>query len=149
MAILRTAAEAEVSTVIPALRYRDARAAIDFLCAVFGFRRHAVYEAADGSIAHAELSLGNGMVMLGSTVENAYGRNIVQPSEVSGKETQSPYLVVADADIVCKRAKTSGFEIVIDVKDEDYGGRGFTCRDLEGHLWSVGTYDPWRPVASG
>ena len=50
---------------------------------------------------------------------------------------------MADADAVYARAKVAGFEMVIDIKDEDYGGRGFTCRDPEGHLWNVGTYDPW------
>jgi len=54
------------STVIPAQRYRNAPAAIDWLCQVFGFARHAVYEGENGTIAHAELSLGNGMIMLGS-----------------------------------------------------------------------------------
>ena len=130
-------------TTIPTMRYRDAKAAIEWLCKVFGFERHAVYEAGDGKIAHAELSLGNGMVMLGSIVENEYGRNIAQPSEVGGRETQSPYLVVADADAVYRRAREAGFEIVLDIKDEDFGGRGFTCRDPEGRLWNVGTYDPW------
>ena len=33
--------------------------------------------------------------------------------------------------------------MVLDIRDMDYGGRAFTCRDLEGHLWNVGTYDPW------
>ena len=94
-------------------------------------------------VMHAELALGNGMVMLGSVTDTAYGESIRQPDEIGGKETQSPYLVVADADAVHARAKKAGFEMVIDIKDEDYGGRGFTCRDLEGHLWNVGTYDPW------
>jgi len=133
------------STIIPALRYRDAKAAIRWLCDVFGFAEHAVYEAADGSIAHAQLSFGNGMVMLGSVADNEYSRNICQPDEVGRKETQAPYLLVADADAVYSRAKAAGFEIVVDIKDEDYGGRGFSCRDPEGHLWNVGTYDPWAP----
>jgi uncharacterized glyoxalase superfamily protein PhnB len=136
------------STIIPGLRYHDAKAAIGWLCDVFGFARHAVYEGADGSIAHAQLSLGNGMVMLGSVVDNEYSRNICQPAEVDGKETQAPYLVVADADAIYSRAKAAGFEIVIDIKDEDYGGRGFSCRDPEGHLWNVGTYDPWEHGSS-
>ena len=136
------------TTVIPGLRYRDAKMAIDWLCKVFGFARHAVYEREDGSIAHAQLSLGNGMVMLGSVIGDEYGRNIRQPTEVGGKETQAPYLVVADADAVYARAKAEGFEIVLDIKEEDYGGRGFTCRDPEGHLWNVGTYDPWAHGAS-
>lgn len=41
------------------------------------------------------------------------------------------------------RAKTAGAEIAIEIKDEDHGGRGFSCGDLKGHLWSFGTYDPW------
>ena len=69
-----------------------------------------------------------------------------QPDEIGMKETQSPYLVVADADAVYRSAKAAGFAIVRDIRDEDYGGRGFTCRDPEGHLWSVGTYDPWTAM---
>lgn len=129
-------------TIIPTMRYRDAKAAIERLCQVFGFETHAVYEGEGGTIAHAELRLGNGMVMLGSANASEYGRHIVQPDEIGGKETQSPYLVVADADLVYSRAKAAGFAIVLDLKDEDYGGCGFSCRDGEGHLWNVGTYDP-------
>ena len=51
--------------------------------------------------------------------------------------------IVTDADAIYSQAKAAGAEILLDTKDEDYGGRGFTCRDPEGHLWSVGTYDPW------
>ena len=140
---METGGEGTRCTTIPTMRYCDAKAAIGWLREVFGFDRHAVHEGGDGRIAHAELSLGNGMVMLGSAVDNEFGRNIAQPSEVGGKETQSPYLVVEDADAVYRRAREAGFEIVLDIKDKDYGGRGFTCRDPEGHLWNVGTYDPW------
>jgi len=49
-----------------------------------------------------------------------------------------------DADVLYQRAKASGAEIVMDIKDEDYGGRGFSCRAPEGHLWNFGTYDPWE-----
>jgi len=66
-----------------------------------------------------------------------------QPDEIGGAETQSAYVVVSDADAVYARAKGAGAEIVLVIKDEDYGGRGFSCRDLEGHLWNFGTYDPW------
>jgi uncharacterized glyoxalase superfamily protein PhnB len=67
--------------------------------------------------------------------------------EVLGGTTQSPYLVVPDADEIYRRAKTAGAEIVIEIKDEDYGGRVFSCRDPEGHLWNIGSYDPWKPLA--
>ena len=81
--------------------------------------------------------------MLGSVVDSEYGQLIRQPDEIGGFETQSVYVIVADADAVYASAKAAGAAIVIEIKDEDYGGRGFSCLDLEGHLWSVGTYDPW------
>lgn len=132
-------------TVIPCLRYRDAPAAIEWLCENFGFEKQLVVPNDDGSIAHAQLSFGNGMIMLGSVlkVETEFGRLIKQPDEVGGAETQTAYIVVSDADAIYTRAKAAGAEIVIEIKDEDYGGRGFSCRDLEGHLWNFGTYDPW------
>jgi len=131
------------ATVLPCLRYRDAPAAIEWLCDTLGFEKQLVVPDEDHGIAHAQLSFGNGMLMLGSATDSAYGRLVRQPEEIGGASTQSCYLVVADADIVYQRVKAAGAEIVLDIKDEDYGGRGFTCRDPEGHLWSLGTYDPW------
>lgn len=127
------------ATVIPGLRYRDASAAIEWLCEVIGFERQLVVPNDDGTIAHAQLAFGNGMIMLGSAIESEYGRLIKQPEDIDGCETQAPYLVVTDADAVYQRAKKAGAKIVIDIKDEDYGGRGFSFRDPEGHLWNVGT----------
>lgn len=137
------------ATVIPCLRYRNAPAAIDWLCTAFGFERQTVHANTDGTIAHAQLTFGNGMIMLGSVsptglaTDSAWGRLIRQPDELGGAETQSAYLIVTDADAVYAQAKAAGAEILLDIKDEDYGGRGFTCRDLEGHIWNFGTYDPW------
>jgi uncharacterized glyoxalase superfamily protein PhnB len=111
---------------------------------VLGFEKHLVVPGADNTIAHAQLTLGGGMVMLGSADNGSeYGSRIRQPDEIGGFETQSAYVVVADADAVHARAKAEGWSIVIDIKDEDYGGRGFSCLDPEGRLWNVGTYDPW------
>lgn len=136
--------ERQGSTAIPCLQYPDAPAAIDWLCEVFGFARHLVVPGPEGTIAHAQLRLGGGMIMLGSEHEGEYGRLVAMPEEFSGRETQSPYLVVPDADAVYAKAKAAGATILIDIKDEDYGGRGFTCRDPQGHIWSIGTYDPWK-----
>lgn len=132
------------ATVIPCLRYRNAPAAIEWLCRVFGFEKQLVVPNPDGTIAHAQLRFGNGMIMLGSVVDSEFGRLMKQPDEIGGAETQSAYVVTADADAIYARAKAAGAAIVIDIKDEDYGGRGFTCRDLEGRLWNFGTYDPWQ-----
>ena len=131
------------STVVPILRYRDAHRMIGWLCEVFGFARHAVYEDGQGGIAHAQLTLGSGMIMLGSARDDEFGRLQSTPAALGGT-TQSPYLVVSNADEVYRRAKAARAEIVIEIKDEDYGGRGFSCRDPEGHLWNVGSYDPWQ-----
>jgi uncharacterized glyoxalase superfamily protein PhnB len=83
------------------------------------------------------------MVMLGSERDDEFGR--LQPSPATlGGTTQSPYLVVADADAVYERVKAAGGTITLPIADQDYGGRLFSCRDPEGHLWNVGTYDPWK-----
>ena len=131
------------STAIPCLRYRDAPAAIEWLCRVFGFERQLVVPDADGGITHAQLRLGGGMIMLGSARDNDYGALMKQPDEVGGAQTQSSYIVVTDPDDVYARALAAGARIALDIKDEDYGGRGFSCIDPEGHLWSIGSYDPW------
>jgi uncharacterized glyoxalase superfamily protein PhnB len=99
------------ASVIPCLRYRDAAAAIDWLCAVFGFETHMVVSNLDGSVAHAELSFGNGMVMLASVKDSAFDRMMTQPDQTGGAETQCPYLVVSDADAVYKRATAAGAQI--------------------------------------
>ena len=132
------------STVIPGMRYRNALAAIDWLVRAFGFEKNAVYMGEGDIVMHAQLSFGNGMVMLGS-VENGTesSRRMAQPDEIGGRETQSACLIVSDADAVYATAKAAGAEMVMDIADMPYGGRAFTCRDPEGHLWSVGTYDPW------
>jgi uncharacterized glyoxalase superfamily protein PhnB len=131
-----------LTNVIPCMRYRDAPAAIEWLCDTFGFETQLVVPNEDGSIAHAQLAFGNGMIMLGSAFDTEYGRLLKQPSEIGDFVTQSAYLVVNNADLVYGRVLEAGGKILLDIKDEDYGGRGFTCRDLEGHIWSIGTYDP-------
>ena len=69
---------------------------------------------------------------------------VKQPDEIGGAQTQTVYAVVKDADAIYQRAKKAGAKIALEIKDEDYGGRGFSCYDVEGHLWSFGTYDPWE-----
>lgn len=129
-------------TVVPCMRYRDAPAAIAWLCDTFGFETQLVVPNENGTIAHAQLSFGNSMIMLGSVFDTEYGRLVKQPADIGHFVTQSTYLVVNNADLVYGRALEAGAKILLDIKDEDYGGRGFTCRDPEGHVWSIGTYDP-------
>ena len=131
------------STVIPGHRYRNAPAAIDWLCHVFGFERHAVYEGENGTIAHAELTLGGGMIMLGSGKDDEFGRGFKSPGELGGTETRSVYLVVPDADAAHARAVAAGATIIRPLQNTPYGSREFAVKDPEGHSWSAGTYDPW------
>ncbi len=131
------------STIVPAQRYRNATDAIDWLCQVFGFQRHAVYEGENGTIAHAELTLGNGMIMLGSLKDDELSRSFKTPQELGGMETRSCYLVIADADAAYARAVAAGAEVIRPLQDTPYGSREFAVKDPEGHTWGAGTYDPW------
>ena len=133
------------STVIPGMHYRNAPDAIEWLCKVFGFERYGVYAGPGNTIMHAELTLGGGMIMLGSVNDKAPHRHMKLPSEVGGAQTRGVSLIVKDADEIYARAKAAGAEIVEDIQDKPYGGRGFACLDPEGHIWHVGTYDPWVP----
>lgn len=130
--------------IIPTMRYRNASAAIEWLCAAFGFEKHLVVPGEKGGIAHAQLTFYNGMIMLSSAGGGEFDRLMKHPDEIGGCETQSAYVIIADCDAHYARAKAAGAAIVIDIKDEDYGGRGYSCRDLEGHIWSFGSYDPWQ-----
>jgi uncharacterized glyoxalase superfamily protein PhnB len=119
--------------IIPTLRYNDAKAAIDFLERAFGFHRKAVHENEDGTIGHAELTHGRGMVMIGTAREGDRfdtGRAVL-------------YVVVDDPDALHERAKAAGATITMELTDQDYGSREFAAEDPEGNVWSFGTYDPF------
>lgn len=132
------------STIIPSLRYRDARAAIDWLCNAFGFVKHAVYDDENGGVAHAQLTFGNGMIMLGEIRDNDFGQHMIQPDQTGGRETQCACVIVADCKAHYERAKAAGAEIIEEYSEKDYGGAGYACRDPQGHLWWFGSYDPWK-----
>jgi uncharacterized glyoxalase superfamily protein PhnB len=133
------------STIIPCLRYRDAHAAIEWLCKAFGFTKQAVYENEQGGVEHAQLTYGNGMVMLGEVRDNAFGQHIVQPDQIGGRETQCACVTVTNCKSHYQQAKAAGAVIVDDYAEKDYGGAGYSCHDPEGHLWYFGSYDPWQP----
>lgn len=134
------------TSVTTSMNYRNAPEAIEWLCCVFGFEKHAVFPGPNNTLVQCELTLGGGMIMIASTEDNDYNRRFMkQPDEIGGAETRTVNLIVNDADAVYARVKAAGGEILLDIEGKHYGGRGFTCRDLEGHIWNVGTYDPWQP----
>ena len=133
------------SVLIPSLRYKDAPAAIAWLERAFGFERHAVYDGPDGTVAHAELRFGNGLVMLGSASNEGPLRHLyVTPAEIGGRVTSPLYLIVKDCEQVYTRALAAKAEVMMEIKTMEYGGKAFTVRDPEGYLWSVGEYSRGR-----
>jgi len=127
--------------IIPTLRYEDAPKAIDWLCQAFGFEKHMVVPDDKGGIAHAQLTFRGSMIMLGSADEGEWSQQVKPPKQLGGN-SQSPYVIVEDCKAHYAQAKAAGAEIVMDLEDKDYGGSGYTCTDLEGHVWSFGDYDP-------
>ena len=128
------------STIYPTLSYDDAAKAIDFLVDAFGFERHAVYSGDNGDIRHAELTLGNGLVMLGSAksgIEATRGRG------------GGIYTIVDDPDAHAQRARAAGAELTNELHDTDYGSREYSARDPEGNIWHFGTYQPFEFDHSG
>ena len=126
--------------IFPAIRYADADAAIAFLKNAFGATEKAVHRGDDGVVHHAELALGAGLIMLGQHRQDAK----------AGGEAPNPlaspislYVTVQDPDAHHAAARAAGATIVRELEDMDYGSREYSARDLEGNLWSFGTYDPY------
>lgn len=122
--------------IFPALKYSDGPAALKWLANAFGFREVVSYPAPDGTIAHAQMALGNGMIMLGSAGKP-------DAKNPWSTERQGIYVCVDDIDAHYARAKAAGAAIMRDLTSTDYGSREYSARDLDGHLWSFGTYKPW------
>jgi uncharacterized glyoxalase superfamily protein PhnB len=116
----------------PTMRFSDADAALAWLQQAFGFEQLSVYRDDQGVIGHAELSFAGGAMMFG-------------PGDPT---SQSVYVAVDDADAHYERAKAAGAEIVSEPEDKPYGSREYTVRDLDGHVWSFGTYRPGDEVAT-
>ena len=136
------------ATIVPTLRYRDAPAAVDWLGEAFGFETKLVVPDGEGGIAHAQLAFGNGMVMLGTARDDAFGR-IQRPLDTPGEPvSQSPYVIVTDVDAHHARAAAAGADVLVEPEDQDHGGRYYACRDPEGNLWNFGSYDPWEDDAA-
>jgi uncharacterized glyoxalase superfamily protein PhnB len=127
-------------TIFPALRYRDAPAAIEWLGRAFGFEARMVVDGAPGTVAHAELACGRAMIMLGSARAPDADEYSAAAPPPGGTAL---YMVVEDPDAHHERARAAGAEIVRALNDTDYGSREYTARDPEGNVWSFGTYQPW------
>lgn len=103
-----------VPSIYPALRYQDAHAAIDWLCQAFGFERHVVFDAPDGSIGRAELQMGTAVVGLSSI-------GPVVAANPWSSVKQGLYVCLAEVDALHERARATGADIVMPLKIQDYG----------------------------
>jgi uncharacterized glyoxalase superfamily protein PhnB len=125
-------------TVYPILGYRDLEAAIDWLIRVFSFEPLAVYKNEQGDFVHIELRLGDGVIMptrfnKDGDSDNPWSRPIA---------TQGIYVGLDGLDSHYERAVAEGAEVFRPLADTAYGSREYSARDLEGNLWSFGTYRP-------
>src|SRR5438034_514415 len=105
--------------IFPALRYKNAAAALEWLGRAFGFEKQMVVPGPEGTIAHAQMKLGPGVIMLGS---GKHGPGTDNPWNTV---KQGVYVYVEDVDAHYARAKAAGAEIVMGPEDTDYGSRGY------------------------
>jgi uncharacterized glyoxalase superfamily protein PhnB len=120
--------------LIPALFYRDPRAAIRFLEAAFGFELVMLIEDDQGNLAHSEMRFGDAVVMIGTE----WMADLKSPSSIGGKTTQTVHVgIETDVDAHCERARAAGAEILMEPQDQFYGARTYRCRDPEGHQWTI------------
>ena len=96
---------------------------------------------------HRFLSFRPGEQALGAIAQaNTPLKLFAAPGEMGETEARAAGYMCADAKTAgysLADAKAAGAKMVLDIQDQDYGGRGYTCKDLEGYVWSFGDYDPW------
>jgi uncharacterized glyoxalase superfamily protein PhnB len=129
--------------VYPSLIYDDAPAAIEWLCLAFGFEQRLVVHGPHDRVEHSELTFGSAVLMVSSP--NAEARRL-SPRTLGGV-SHALSLHVDDPDAHYRQARLAGAVILRELRDEDYGSRGYMAKDPEGHLWYFGTYRPgahWR-----
>jgi uncharacterized glyoxalase superfamily protein PhnB len=118
-----------VSTLVPYLTFRDGAASLGFLTAVLGFEVVTEQLTEAGGVVHAELSRGDAVVMGGE-------------GEATAGAAPGLYLVTDQVDALFERAVAAGATIVYPPEDTEWGTRRARLRDLDGHEWSLGSYQP-------
>jgi PhnB protein len=123
-------------TVTPYLAVDDAAEAITYYTKAFGAKERSRMEAPDGSIGHAELEIGDSLVMLSDPFPQATTRT---PKELGGT-TATVFLYVEDVDAVVKQAVAAGATVTMEVADQFWGDRFGAITDPFGHSWSIATH---------
>ncbi|MGH8326527.1 MAG: VOC family protein [Steroidobacteraceae bacterium] len=118
---------------IPSLAYKDNRAALDWLQKAFGFETSEALTDAEGNIVHAEMTYGDGVVMIGMEWAD-WTRS---PLSLGGKNTQRVHVRIdRGIDEHCASARQAGAKIVMEPADQFYGDRTYVATDLECHYWT-------------
>ena len=125
----------------PVLRFRNPGAAARWLCDAFGFREHESAQESDHHVKYILLRLGDSGILVRPVTTSVFDDLMVEPSAVGGGNTHVLYLPIPDAELHCERAKAAGAKVELEPQEDGLGGRFYTCRDPEGHLWSFGTMD--------
>ncbi|HEY3068881.1 MAG TPA: VOC family protein [Gaiellaceae bacterium] len=123
-------------TVTPYLAVDDAAEAIEYYKKAFGAKERVRMDAPGGKIGHAELEIGDSLVMLSDPFPQASTRT---PKELNGT-TVSVFMYVEDVDTVVKRAAEAGATITMEVADQFWGDRFGSIKDPFGHSWSIATH---------
>lgn len=122
-------------TLGSSIYYEDRRAAIDWLEKAFGFERSMIITDEKGEIAHAEMTFGDGYVMIGGR----WADFTATPGDVGGKNTQNVHVQLPDGlDAHCERARAAGATILQEPGDQFYGDRTYRAADIGGHVWTFG-----------
>lgn len=130
--------------LMPLMRYRDLGEAMAWLEQAFDFEKQTAVSGHDGEVIYGQMTYRGSLIMMGAVRETDLDKLMRQPDEVGGVETQSIYIVVDDADAHYARAVAAGADIVLDIKSDGLGRRGYSCRDPQGHIWNFGTYNPGK-----
>jgi uncharacterized glyoxalase superfamily protein PhnB len=118
-----------------ALCYRNAKAALNWLEQAFGFEPAMIITDQNGDIAHSEMRLGDGLIMIG----NEWDAATKSPASLDGRTTQTVHVhLTEDIDAHCAHARAAGAEILAPPETQFYGDRTYRARDLEGHIWTFG-----------
>jgi PhnB protein len=123
-------------TVTPYLALDDAAEAIEYYKKAFGANERGRMDAPGGKIGHAELEIGDSLVMLSDALPQFTTRS---PRELGGT-TANVFLYVEDVDAVVKQAVDAGGTIEMEVADQFWGDRFGVVQDPFGHLWSIATH---------
>jgi uncharacterized glyoxalase superfamily protein PhnB len=134
------------ASLASALFYRDPLAAFAWLEKAFGFEPAMLITDPDNKAVHAQMSFGNGYIMIGSE----WADYTASPASIGGKNTQGLHVNLdSDIDAHCATACAAGAEIEQEPADQFYGDRTYRARDPEGHVWTFAqTMRPFSPEES-